>query len=72
MEILLRPSVPEDVPVQRTLWSLSFGDDRAYINNFYKNYYRPDRVLVLEAEGIYNAIRRQNIRCHYYCWRHAY
>ena len=47
MEILLRPSVPEDVPVQRTLWSLSFGDDRAYINNFYKNYYRPDRVLVL-------------------------
>ena len=35
MEILLRPSVPEDVPVQRTLWSLSFGDDRAYINNFY-------------------------------------
>ena len=51
MEILLRPSVPEDVPVQRTLWSLSFGDERAYINNFYKNYYRPDRVLVLEVEG---------------------
>lgn len=56
MEILLRPSVPEDVPVQRTLWSLSFGDDRAYINNFYKNYYRPDRVLVLEAEGAVRAM----------------
>ena len=56
MEILLRPSVPEDVPVQRTLWSLSFGDDRAYINNFYKNYYRPDRVLVLEVEGAVRAM----------------
>ena len=56
MEILLRPSVPEDVPVQRTLWSLSFGDERAYINNFYKNYYRPDRVLVLEVEGAVRAM----------------
>ena len=56
MEILLRPSGPEGVPVQRTLWSLSFGDERAYINNFYKNYFRPVRGLGLHREGAVRAM----------------
>lgn len=34
------------------------ADERAYINNFYKNYYRPDRVLVLEVEGAVRAMHR--------------
>lgn len=47
----VRPSRPEDVPAQRELWKLAFGDSDAYIDNFYDNYYRPERVVVLEEEG---------------------
>lgn len=49
--ITVRPSVPEDVPAQRELWRLAFGDSDAYIDNFYSTYYRPDRVIVLEEDG---------------------
>lgn len=49
--ILIRPSVPEDVPRQRELWALAFGDSGPYVDNFYENYYRPHRVLVLEEDG---------------------
>ncbi len=50
--IQMRPSVPEDIPRQRVLWNLAFGDDGAYVDNFYQNYYCPERVLVLEEDGI--------------------
>ena len=50
--IRMRPSVPEDIPRQRELWGLAFGDDGAYVDNFYQNYYRPERVLVLEEDGV--------------------
>lgn len=49
--ITVRPSVPEDVPAQRELWKLAFGDSDAYIDNFYRAYYRPERVVVLEEDG---------------------
>ena len=45
--INMRASVPADVPRQRELWKLAFGDDGAYVDNFYHNYYRPERVVVL-------------------------
>lgn len=48
----VRPSVPEDVPAQRELWKLAFGDSDAYIDNFYHTYYRPERVVVLEEDGV--------------------
>ena len=41
--LTVRPSVPEDVPAQRELWKLAFGDSDQYIGNFYNTYYRPDR-----------------------------
>ena len=50
--LLTRPSVPGDIPAQRRLWKLAFGDDEAYIDNFYRTYYRPERVLVLEEDGL--------------------
>lgn len=50
--IRMRPSVPGDIPRQRELWALAFGDDGAYVDNFYDNYYRPERVLVLEEDGV--------------------
>lgn len=50
--IAVRPSVPADIPAQRELWRLAFGDPEAYIDNFYHTYYRPERVLVLEEEGV--------------------
>ena len=37
----IRTSVPEDIPAQRQLWKLAFGDEDAYIDNFYQTYYRP-------------------------------
>lgn len=52
----VRCSVPEDVPAQRELWTLSFGDSGAYLDNFYHNYYRPERVLVLEEDGVVQAM----------------
>lgn len=50
--LLTRPSVIGDIPAQRELWQLAFGDDGAYVDNFYDHYYRPERVLVLEEEGV--------------------
>ena len=50
--VTVRPSVPADIPAQRELWRLAFGDPEAYIDNFYHTYYRPERVLVLEEEGV--------------------
>ena len=49
--LLVRPSTPEDIPAQRLLWHLAFGDEGAYVDNFYSTYYRPERVLVLEEGG---------------------
>jgi len=49
--LTVRPSVPEDVPAQRELWQTAFGDSDAYLDNFYHNYYRPERVVVLEEDG---------------------
>lgn len=46
-----RLSVPADIPAQRALWQLAFGDSDTYIDNFYRSYYRPQQVLVLEEDG---------------------
>ena len=53
---LIRPSVSSDIPALRELWRLAFGDDGAYVDNFFNTYYRPERVLVLEAEGAVRAM----------------
>ena len=53
---MTRPSVPADVPAQRQLWKLAFGDSDRYLDNFYQNYYRPERVLVLEQDGAVRAM----------------
>lgn len=46
----MKVSLPEDWPVCKELWKLAFGDDDRYIDNFYENYYRPERVVVLKDE----------------------
>ena len=53
---LIRPSVPADIPAQRELWQLAFGDSDDYIDNFYRTYYRPERMVVLEEEGAVRAM----------------
>ena len=55
--VAVRPSVPEDIPAQRELWQLAFGDSDAYLDNFYRTYYRPERVVVLEEDGAVRAMR---------------
>lgn len=52
----LRPSTPDDIPRLRELWVLAFGDGGDYLDNFFTNYYQPSRVLVLEQEGVINAM----------------
>jgi len=34
--LLVRTSVPEDVPAQRELWKLAFGDSDAYLDNYFQ------------------------------------
>ena len=50
--ITLRPSVAGDVPRMRELWKLAFEGDEGYLDNFYHNYYRPQRAVVLEEDGV--------------------
>ena len=51
-----RFSVPADIPAQRVLWKLAFGDTDEYLDNFYLNYYRPERAVVLEEDGVVRAM----------------
>ena len=56
MMLHTRISTPGDVPRQRELWKLAFGDAGAYIDNFYNTYYRPERMLLLEEDGVVQAM----------------
>lgn len=47
----MKLSVPEEWPACKALWKAAFGDDDAYIDNYYHNYYRPERVLTLKDNG---------------------
>ena len=49
--MICRTSVPTDVPRLRELWKTCFGDSDWYLDHFFHNAYRPERALVLEAEG---------------------
>ena len=49
--ITIRTSTPADIPALRALWQLAFGDSDEYIDNFFRTYYRPERMLVLEEDG---------------------
>lgn len=52
----IRLSTPADIPAQRELWALAFGDSGPYVDNFYNTYYRPERVIVLEKDGVVRAM----------------
>mgnify|MGYP003297556281 FL=1 len=54
--IELRTSRVQDVPRVRELWKLAFGDEDAYIDHFFEQYYTPERMLVLEEAGIVQAM----------------
>ena len=43
-------------PAQRELWQLAFGDGGAYVDNFYHTYYKPERMLMLEEDGVVQAM----------------
>lgn len=50
--VTTRLSTPADIPAQRELWKRCFvGEDR-FLANFFDNYYRPERVYVLEEDGV--------------------
>ena len=51
-----RLSTPADIPRQRELWQLAFGDGGAYVDNFYHTYYKPERMLMLEEDGVVQAM----------------
>ena len=51
-----RISTPGDIPRQRELWQLAFGDSGAYVDNFYRTYYKPERMLMLEEDGVIQAM----------------
>lgn len=47
----MKLSTPSDWPACKSLWQKAFGDDDAYIENYYVNQYRPDRLLTLKDEA---------------------
>ena len=47
----LRPSKPEEIPAQKALWKLAFGDDDSYIDDFYQRCAQPENMLVLLEDG---------------------
>ena len=51
-----RISTPDDIPRQRELWQLAFGDGEGYIDNFYDTCYQPERMLMLEEDGVVQAM----------------
>lgn len=51
-----RISKQDDIPRLKELWALSFGDEGAYVDNFFQRYYRPERMLVLEQAGSIQAM----------------
>jgi len=53
---VLRTSNWQDIPRLRELWKLAFGDEGAYIDHFFEQYYTPERVLVLEENGAVQAM----------------
>lgn len=52
----LRCSTRQDIPRLRELWFLAFGDEGPYVDNFFATYYKPERVLVLEENGVVQAM----------------
>ncbi len=54
--MIFRTSSPSDIPRITELWELAFGDGGDYLDNFFQNYYQPDRVLLLEQDGVVNAM----------------
>lgn len=47
----IRASRQEEVPAQKQLWKLAFGDEDSYIDYFYQNYYSPENMMVLVEDG---------------------
>ena len=47
----MKVSTHADWPECKALWKAAFGDDDFYIDNFYENYYQPERVVVLRDES---------------------
>ena len=52
----IRLSAASDIPAMRELWALAFGDSGPYVDNFFENYYRPERMIVLEENGTVRAM----------------
>lgn len=47
----MKPAVPEDRPACKALWKAAFGDDDAYIDNFYTHYGHPAQMFTLRNDG---------------------
>lgn len=47
----MRMSRADEVARQKEIWKLAFHDDDSYIDFYYDNYYKPERVFVLEEDG---------------------
>lgn len=54
--VKLRPSEQRDVPTLKKLWKQAFGDEDSYIDHFFDRYYTPERMLVLEQDGVVQAM----------------
>ena len=51
-----RTSRMQDVPRLKDLWKLAFGEEDDYIDHFFDQYYTTERMLVLEEQGVVQAM----------------
>lgn len=54
--ISIRPSRPEEIPMQKELWKRCFGDSDSYIDMFYQQFCVPEQVLIVEEDGELNSM----------------
>lgn len=54
--IEIRPARPEEIPRQKELWKLAFGDDDAYIDYFYAHSEESQVLLLLENGVVWTMV----------------
>ncbi len=50
-DFILRPWCKDDKPQMKALWAAGFGDDDAYIENYFDLFLSPKTCIVAEADG---------------------
>jgi len=51
LPIIIKHGSKKSIPLMKSLWREVFGDDQAFIDCFFSNFYRPSRTLLAFEDG---------------------